>query len=231
MIVTIHQPEYLPWLGFFDRIAKADLFVVLDQVQFQRGFINRNKIKTPTGWQWLTVPIIHEFHRKSINQVEIDNQITDWKRSHWAGLVHNYSKAPYFGEYSDFFKDVFERDWKLLAELDIYLIKNLMNLLGLKTSLKKSSSLNVGGKSTELLINICKEVGADTYLSGEGGKRYMDMKRFEEEGIKVLFQEFNHPKYPQAFEKEAGFIPNLSIVDLLFNCGQKSLNIIKGESL
>jgi len=231
MIVTIHQPEYLPWLGFFDRISKADLFVVLDQVQFQRGFINRNKIKTPTGWQWLTVPVIHKFHLKRINEVKIDNQIMDWKRDHWMSLVHNYSKASHFEEQVDFFKNVFERDWKLLTELDIYLIKNLMNILGLETSVKKLSSLNVNGKGTELLINICKAVEADTYLSGEGGKRYMDMKRFEEENIKVLFQEFNHPKYPQVFEKKAGFIPNLSIVDLLFNCGEKSLNIIKGENL
>lgn len=229
MTIVIHQPEYLPWLGFFDKIDKCDLFVVLDNVQFQKGFINRNKIKTPTNWQWLTVPIIHKFHRRKIQEVRIDNEI-DWQENHFKALIHNYSKAPYFKEYTDFFKDVYQRDWELLAELDIFLIKETMNILGLDLPIKKASSLKVKGKTTELLINICKKVGADTYLSGEGGKRYMDMERFQEEDIKVIFQDFKHPIYPQLFE-EKEFIPNLSVVDLLFNCGEKSLDIIRGRKI
>lgn len=225
MTIVIHQPEYLPWLGFFDKIDKCDLFVILDHVQFQRGFINRNKIKTPTGWQWLTVPVIHRFPQKII-EVKINNQ-TNWRNQHWMALTKNYGKAPYFKNYAEFFKHTYEHEWELLVDLDIYLIRNLMKFLGLETPIEISSSLNVKGKSTEMLINICKALGGDTYLSGPGGKNYMSMKKFEEEGIKVIFQEFQYPTYPQRFEK-AGFQSHMSIVDLLFNCGEKSLKVIRG---
>lgn len=224
MKVVIHQPEYLPWLGYFDKINNCDLFVVFDHVQYQRGFINRNKIKTPQNWQWLTVPIVHKFHRSPITEVKINNQL-DWRKDNQQALVHNYGQAPYFKKYSDFFKDVYSRDWDSLAELDIYLLKNLMEMLGLKTPLERSSSLKAAGKSTELLIDICKKVGADTYLSGQGGRNYMDLDRFTEEGIKVEFQEFSHPTYPQQFPK-AEFEPQMSIIDLLSNCGEESLKII-----
>ncbi len=156
MTIVIHQPEYLPWLGFFDRIDKCDLFVDLDNVQFQKGFINRNKIKTPTGWQWLTIPIAHECHRKDIKEVRIDNQ-ADWRKDNWQALFYNYNKAPYFKNYSGFFEDVYRAkadvsggtlykyNWELLEELDTTLIKRIMDILGLKTPIKKASSLGVKG--------------------------------------------------------------------------------------
>lgn len=231
MIVTIHQPEYLPWLGFFDRIDKSNIFVILDNVQFQKGgFINRNKINTATGWQWLTIPVKEKSSHQKIAETKINNEF-DWRESHWRALNCNYSRASYFKKYADFFEKVYTQNWDLLVDLDIFLIKKIMEILQLRTQIVIASALNAEGKATELLINICKTLGGNTYLSGQGGKRYMDMKRFEEEGIKVLFQEFNHPKYPQVFEKKAGFVPNLSIVDLLFNCGEKSLNIIRGKTL
>lgn len=230
MIIAIHQPEYLPWIGFFDRIYKADIFVILDDAQYQKnGFINRNKIKTSTGWQWITIPVKGRSPNKKINEVLIDNQI-DWRRSHWKALYFNYSKAPYFKKYADFFKDVFERNWEKLADLDIYLLEGLINMLGIKRQIKKSSLMKSKRRATERLIEICKEVGADTYLSGPGGKRYMDLERFKQENVKVIFQEFTHPTYPQQFEK-LGFIPYLSIIDLLFNRGGKSLDVIKGKNL
>lgn len=227
MKVVIHQPEYLPWLGFFDKINKCDLFVILDHVQFQRKFINRNRIKTTTGWQWLTTPIIHKYHRGPINQMKIDNETGDWRDRNWRSLTCNYARAPYFKEYAGFLKDAFERDWEFLADLNIYLIENLMQVLGLKVPTERSSLLNTSGKGTELLIEICKKVKADTYLSGPGGKNYMDLERFKQENIKVEFQEFEHPVYPQRF---GDFIENLSIIDLLFNCGEKSFEIITGKN-
>lgn len=226
MIITIHQPEYLPWLGFFDRIAESDIFIILDDVGYQKnGFINRNKIKTAQGWQWITVPVKGRSPNQKINEVLIDNQ-SDWREAQLRSLKFNYSKAPYFGEYSDFFEAVFKKDWELICDLDIYLIENIIAFLGLKTKIEKYSDMNLKGVQTERLVDICKKFGADTYLSGPGGKEYMDLGKFEEENIKVVFQEFKHPEYSQQFMK-AGFIPCLSIIDLLFNCGEKSLEIIK----
>lgn len=228
MILTGHQPEYLPWLGFFDRIYKADIFVILDDVQYQKGgFINRNKIKTSQGWQWLTVPVKERERRKKIKEVVINNQ-SDWGRVHWKALFYNYNKAPYFKEYADFFKGVFDKKWKLIAELDIFLLENIINILGIKRRIERSSSIKVTGEATDRLINICKALGATTYLSGPGGKEYMETERFKEENINVTFQDFVRPTYPQLF-KEKGFIPYLSVIDLLFNCGPESLNIILGN--
>jgi len=216
MILTVHQPEYLPYIGFFDRISKADVFVILDNVQYQKkGFINRNKIKTSDGWQWLTIPVKQREGLKDINEVEISNQ-TDWKSRHWKALLYNYNKAPYFKKYSDFFEEVYKRNWDLLVDLNVYLIKNIIDMLGLKKEIKKSSSLNTKGRADDLLIDICKELGADTYLSGPGGRGYMDLEKFKKQNISVVFQEFNHSVYVQQFPKK-GFIPNLSIIDLLFN--------------
>lgn len=216
MIATIHQPEYLPWIGFFDRISKADIFIILDDVQYQKnGFINRNKIKTSQGWQWLTIPVKERETLKKINEIEINNK-TDWRNKHWKSLFYNYNKAPYFKRYVDFFEKVYRQEWDLLVDLDIYLIENIMNMLGLRKEIKRSSILKAKGKATDLLVNICQIVGADTYLSGPGGKEYMDLDKFKKENINVIFQEFIHPKYVQQFEKK-GFIPNLSVIDLLFN--------------
>jgi len=226
--VTIHQPEYLPWLGFFDRIYKADVFVILDDVQYQKGgFINRNKIKTSQGWQWFTVPVKERESLRQINRMEINNQ-TDWNKTHWNTLFFNYNKAPYFKEYNDFFKSVFEKKWELIAELDIYLIENILNMLGLKKQIERSSLMEVSGKTTDRLINICKKLRADTYLSGPGGEKYIEMEKFKRENINIIFQDFVHPTYPQLFKKQ-GFLSHLSIIDLLFNCGPESLDIILGK--
>ena len=219
MIATIHQPEYLPYIGFFDRISKADIFVILDNVQYQKNaFINRNRIKTSQGWQWLTVPVKQREALKNINEIEISNEI-DWRARHWKALLYNYNKAPYFKKYSDFFEKLYKQDWTSLANLDVYLIENIMDMLGLKKEIKKSSLLKAEGRTTDLLVNICKILGADTYLSGSGGKGYMDLGKFKKQDIDVVFQEFTHPVYSQQFKE---FIPNLSIIDLLFNCGNSS---------
>ncbi len=226
--VTIHQPEYLPWVGFFDRIYRADIFVLLDDVQYQKGgFINRNKIKTSQGWQWITVPVKQRESLKNINEVEINNQ-ADWGKSHWNSLFFNYNKAPYFKEYANFFKSVFGRKWYLLVDLDIHLIENIMNMLGIKKQVKRSSLLKVRGKATDGLIDICKKVGADSYFSGSGGKQYLEMEKFKKENINVTFQDFVHPIYYQLFGDQ-NFRSHLSIIDLLFNCGPKSLDIILGK--
>lgn len=223
--VTIHQPEYLPWLGFFDRVCRSDIFVILDDVGYQKnGFINRNKIKTSQGWQWITVPVIGRSPNQQINKVLIDNS-HPWRDNHWKALYFNYSKAPFLKEYSDFFASVFKKKWEKISELDCFLIENIIKILGFKTKIERISMMNLPGMTTDRLVNICKEVGADTYLSGPGGKGYLEIEKFKKEKINVVFQEFVHPEYPQQFPKQ-GFVPNLSIIDLLFNCGSESLNMI-----
>lgn len=225
--ITIHQPEYLPYLGFFDRIIKSDVFVILDDVGYQKnGFINRNKIKTADGWQWLTVPVSNRSPNQKINEVLIDNQ-KKWKDDQWKTLCYNYSKALFFKTYADFFEDVFKKEWISISDLDIYLIENIARMLGLEKRIEKSSIYDIKGTATERLVNICKKFGADTYLSGTGGKGYLELEKFKKESINVVFQEFKHPDYPQQFMKK-GFLSNLSIIDLLFNCGPKSLDIILG---
>lgn len=219
----------MPWLGFFDRIRKSDLFVILDDVGYQKnGFINRNKIKTANGWQWITVPVLGRSPNQKINEVLVDNK-QNWGNDHWKAVNFNYSKAPYFKKYAGFFDELFKKEWIKIADLDIYLIKSIIDFLGLKTKIAVSSDLEIGELKTERLVSICKKFGADTYLSGPGGKGYMNLEQFEKENIKVVFQDFNHPEYEQQF-MNYGFAPNLSIIDLLFNYGEKSRDMISGNN-
>lgn len=229
MIITIHQPEYLPYIGFFQRALKSDVFIILDDVGYQKnGFINRNKIKTAQGEQWITIPVKGRSPNIKINEVFINNQ-TDWQKKQWKTISLNYEKASYFKKYARFFEDVFNKKWEKISDLDVYLIENLIKILGARTIIKKSSELNAKGKGTERLINICKGLGADTYLSGPGNDEHkVEAKKFEKENIKVEIQEFDNPKYSQLFINK-GFLPYMSIIDLLFNEGENSIKIIKGE--
>jgi len=226
MILTIHQPEYLPWLGFFDRICASDIFVILDDVGYQKnGFINRNKIKTKDGAKWLTIPVKDRSPNKKINEVLTDNE-RGWQANQLLLMKNNYFNSPYFKEYYQFFEATFKRKWDKISDLDVYLIENILKFLGVGTKILKTSDMDIKGEKTERLVNICKKLGADAYLSGPGGKNYMDLSLFEKQNIKVIFQEFSHPEYGQQF-MENGFIPFMSIVDLLFNCGPESKNIIR----
>ncbi|OGZ64158.1 MAG: hypothetical protein A3A98_04225 [Candidatus Staskawiczbacteria bacterium RIFCSPLOWO2_01_FULL_40_39] len=228
MIVTIHQPEYLPWLGFFDRIIKSDALVILDDVGYEKnGFINRNKIKkkNQAGWQYITVPVQGRSPHKKINEVLIDNT-KHWQQNHLAIIKENYQKAPYFKEYFLFLEEALGKKWEKMSDLDIYLLRSVAGFLELKPAIAITSTMDVKGVKTERLVNICKSLGADTYLAGPGGKDYMDLELFKKEGIKVIFQEFKHPEYSQQF-MEQGFLPGMSIIDLLFNHGPKSINIIR----
>ncbi len=216
MIVAGHQPNYLPWLGFFEKMRLCDVFIVEDAVQYEhQGFTNRNKIKTPYGAKWLTVPIEHCGRPLMIKEVQIANEAEpDWAKRHWLGLLHNYGKAPFWSEYCELFEDIYNREWTRLFDLNMRLIKEIMGILNIKTELVFSSSLNISKKKSESVLSKCKAVGADILLSGSGGKNYLNLKRFEEEGIRVVFQDFNYPKYTQLHGE---FLPNLSVVDYLFN--------------
>lgn len=226
-IAVIHQPQYLPYLGFFHKLNQGDIFVVMDSVQFmRRGIQHRNKIKTNKGEQWLTVPVFHQSPREEeyIKEVQIDSEIP-WARKHWNTLLTNYSPAPYFDNYAFELQQLLEQEWHYLCELDMVLIQWIMEVLGIKKQIVYLSKLAVDGTKSDLLIEVCKAVGADTYLSGSGGKGYMDLSLFEAAGINVIWQEFNSPSYNQLFP-EVGFLPNLSILDTLFSCGLETRNFL-----
>ncbi len=224
LVCAVHQPQFLPWLGYFDKIDKSDVFVLLDNVQYKKNeWQNRNRIRTVDGWQWLTVPVKYHFGQK-INEVEIDNS-KDWRKKHWQALVTNYQKAPYFKQFHTFLEGVYTRQWQYLAEINIYLIERIVELLGINTAIKRASVLGVSGEKTTRLVNICLALGADTYLSGTGARDYLKEEEFSGQGIEVVFQEFQHPTYTQVFP---GFELNMSIIDLLLNEGPGSLQILRG---
>ena len=220
----MHQPQYLPWLGYFDKIDKADIFCFLDNVQFKKNeWQNRNRIKSAHGWQWVTAPVLYRFPQK-INTVKINNT-TNWMKKHRQALITNYGKAPFFDEFFDFFESLYSAEWEFLADLNIYLVNKLLGMLnvGAKTTVR-ASELQLSDDPTERLIDICKSVGCDTYLAGRDGTQYMDLERFRQTGIQVILQDFKHPVYPQLF---GDFQSHLSIIDLLFNCGPDSLQKIR----
>jgi hypothetical protein len=227
-VVAIHQPQFLPWLGYFDKLDRCDVFCLLDTVQYKKNeFQNRNRIKTAQGWQWLTVPATYRFPQR-INEVGV-NQTVDWQRKHAQALKTNYGKAPYFGTYFASFEKFYQQSYELLAEVNVACIRLLMELLGLERKLVLSSSLPVETEDPTLrLVEICRTLDGDTYLSGRDGAKYMDLDVFKSHQIIVAFQDFTHPEYPQCY---GTFEPNLSVVDLLFNCGPDSLTIIREASL
>jgi hypothetical protein len=215
LITSGHQPNYLPYLGFFDKIAQCDIFVIQDEVQYERhDFQNRNKIKTSKGATWLTVPVEHVGKTMAMKEVRIAKRYEqEWGSQHWRILKSNYQKSPYWKRYCDFFEDAYNRKWESLFDLNLHLIKGLMFFLKIDTPLVTASSLNASGKANELIIAQCKAVGADLYLSGIGGHNYLELSLFEEAGIKVIFQNFVSPVYIQLY---GDFVPNLSTVDYLF---------------
>ncbi|OHC01691.1 MAG: hypothetical protein A3H23_04305 [Planctomycetes bacterium RIFCSPLOWO2_12_FULL_40_19] len=225
MLVAIHQPQYLPWLGYLDKIDRAEIFVILDNVQFKKNeWQNRNRIKTAQGWQWITVPVLYKFPEK-INEVRINNN-TNWNKKHLHALITNYSKSPYFADYKRFFEDIFSHSWERLVDINIEIIKFLIGTLELKTKLVMASDLKLREEPTERLIDICKTLNGSKYLAGRDGSKYMNLEIFDKEGIEIIFQDFKHPVYNQLY---GDFEPGMSAIDLLFNCGDKSLEILRGK--
>jgi hypothetical protein len=220
MIIAIHQPNYLPYLGFFDKMMRADIFVIYDNTQFNdRDFQHRNKIRTPHGWQWLTVPV--ESKSISIKDIKIKNEtIIDgvtWKEAHFRKIRDNYKKTPYYASYEEQLKTIYENRHDKLIDLNMDIIYFLRNAFKIKTKIIFASELNFISKSTERLIDITEALGGDVYLSGSGGLNYLDESLFERRGIRVEMQDFKHPIYKQRYE---GFMPNMSGIDGIFNLGE-----------
>jgi hypothetical protein len=199
VIVSIHQPQYLPWLGYFDKVDKGDVFVLLDSVQFKKNeWQNRNKIKTAQGWQWITVPVTYQFSQR-IMEVEINNR-DKWQHKQRQAILSNYRKAPFWGMLEGFFEEILTGEWPYISALNIHVVRRLAGLLGLKTPIYVASEIGAFPEDPDdRLIAITKHFGADTYLAGSGGRDYMDLDKYEANGIRVLFQEFKHPAYHQLF--------------------------------
>ena len=229
MILTAHQPSYLPWLGLFHKISLADEFCFYDDVQFTRkDFISRNLIKSSSGPILLSVPVTASEHReKKLNEIQILNN--GWVGKHLKSIQLNYSKAPYFKVYFEELEQILTRHKSgSLAELNIASTKYFMRVLGLETKVRISSDLGLIGNKTQRIIDMCEKLEADKYIFGSLGREYADEYLFRESAITPYFQQYLHPIYPQQHGK---FLSNLSVIDLLFNMGPASLQtIISGNS-
>ncbi len=226
MIVACHQPNFLPWIGFFYKALLADLVVLLDDVQFARGFtwVNRNRLKCDQGELWLTVPVIKKGRGlQKISDVEVVNE-GNWPRRFFQGISQNYAHAPYFAEHRAFLKDLMQMRWRKLVDLNVAAIYYLAGSLGIGNKVVLQSSLQIQSQGSELLVKITKETGADVYLTPLVSKKYVDEILFAQQGITIQFFKFIPPVYPQLWGE---FIYNLSALDLLLNCGGKSLEVIK----
>ena len=228
MILSVHQPQYLPWLGYFDKIAGSDLFVFLDLPQFKkREFQNRNRIKGPNGEVWLTVPVVSKGKfEQPIKDVLIDNS-QPWQKSHWQSLTLNLKKAPFWERYSPGLAQFYHTPQENLCDLNLKMSLWFFEQLGLQTPYKIESAIGTSTTSTERLIELCKKTGATSYYSGSGGKEYMDEERFKAENLGLSYQHYAHPQYPQRF---GDFLPYMCIVDLLMNVGPDSLKVLRGET-
>ena len=224
MILTAHQPVYLPWIGLFHKIALADEFVFFDQVQYvPKDYISRNEIKSNNGKTLLSVPVKSKgYLDKSIAEIEIDNS-NRWNEKHWKSISINYKKAAYFHLYADFFEYLYKREWQLLADLNYHSLIWFLNTLGIKTKISKAGEFNFEGTKSDLVLDMCLKMKASVYIFGSQGKNYANEGKFHENGINLVFQNYIHPKYTQ---QHGEFVPNLSIIDLLFNEGPNSLEII-----
>lgn len=228
MVIGILQPGYLPWLGFFEQIYRSDIFVIYDDVQYDKnGWRNRNRIKTANGIQWLTIPVLVNFRETPlINEVKIDNKV-QWQKKHFSSIKQNYSKSPFYEKYINIFEEIYSKKWEYLIDIDMHFITLLSELLGIRNKkLVRSSTLSIKGDTIERLIRICKAFNADIFYEGASGRNYIDEVVFEQSGIAVEYQDYTHPVYRQLY---GNFVPFLSIIDLLFNHGEKSLAILTGQ--
>ena len=222
---VVLQPGYLPWLGFFEQMHRADEFVFLDDVQFDKhGWRNRNRIKGPDGPQWLTVPVrISGLSERRICDVEIDATQRRWAVRHLQALRSNYGPCPFFDWLYPDLEAELQQPWTHIAELDIALAELLCRKLGLERRVHRSSQLGVGDGRCTRLVEICRRLDCDHYYSGAAASDYLEQTGFTQAGITVTFQDYAHPTYPQRF---GPFVSHLSAVDLMFNCGPESLAVL-----
>ncbi len=224
--VAVIQSNYIPWKGYFDIIHDVDLFIFYDDVQYTKNdWRNRNKVKTAQGPQWLTIPV-GASEQRLICEVELNDN--HWPRKHWATLQQAYSKRPYFKQYQEFFEHIYlKTKWATLSELNQFLIKTISSeFLGLKTEFAKSQEFRLAGEKGDRLLNLLQQAAATLYVSGPAAKDYLNEQKFVDAGIQLVYKDYSgYPEYPQAFPP---FEHQVSVLDVLFNCGPEAPYYIWG---
>ncbi len=222
----ITQSNYIPWKGYFDAINMADVFVLYDDMQYtKRDWRNRNKIVTPQGLQWISIPVeVKGKYLQNINETKISD--SNWPKDHWNALRYNYSKAPYFSAYKDFFEDLYLNcHEEYLSLINYRFLKGICDLLGITTQFKWSSEFQLRGDRSEKLLNACRDLGASIYLSGPAAKDYLELDLFEKQGVKVQWLDYSgYPEYQQAY---GDFEHGVTILDLIFNTGPDAKQFMK----
>lgn len=229
MVFAAHQPIFMPWPGFFYKAVHSDCLVLLDDVQFPRGrsWLNRNRLKNEDGELWLTVPVLKKGRGlQMIRRVEIHND-RGWRKKHLRSIQQNYVHAPYFADYFPAVETIYRSGHTLLVELNIDLITFFRDALSMKTKLIRQSELGIVGRGTDLLIKIGEKIGADRLLTFPMVEKHIDLDAMRKRGIEPARADFHPPVYPQLW---GDFIYNLSTLDLLLNCGPRSVEIAVGPA-
>ncbi len=222
MVVTIHQPEHLPWLGFFNKMANADEIIILDNVQYRkRYFQNRNKILVNGREKYIGVPVkLDHYREKTIADMEIyRDEDVPWKNKYLKTIEYHYRQHPYFHEYYPFFENLVSKRAESLYDFNMEIIVYFSRELKIDTKIIKASDLSPVGSKSDLILDLSKRAGANVYLSGPSGRDYMELSKYKEEKVEVWFNDFKHPQYVQKGTEE--FVSHLSVLDLLMNVGSE----------
>jgi hypothetical protein len=227
IVAAIHQPNYIPWPGYFHKLEACDVFVYLDAVQYPRGqsFAARNRIKTPNGVVFLTIPVsVPKGQEGKASYLEVEFADERWRDKHLKTVEQSYKRAAHYDEVFELYRDGLERG-RTLVDLNIGLIEAIAGYLGIETRrVRLSETLESFGEKTDLIVDVCRTLGADVYLSGAGGGReYNDERLLNEHGIELRYDDYVYPEHPQLWD---GFEPNLSVLDLLFNCGRDGRELV-----
>ena len=225
MIISANHPYFCPFPGFFSKGLLSDVLIILDEVQFPHGttWISRNRFKNDQGSLWLTIPVWKKgLGEQKINQVRICYE-GRWPRKHLESLKSAYGNAPYLGDHLGFMEELFTGGFEKLIDLNLAIINYLMNCFQIKTRLVLLSRLGVKGRASQLLIEICRAMGASVFLAQSQAKKYFDAELFQREGIELRYFRYVAPIYPQLWGE---FLANLSTFDLVFNCGPKAPDIL-----
>jgi hypothetical protein len=228
MIISINQPAYLPWCGYFNRIIKSDLHVVLDMVQFEKNsFINRNKIIANENHIWLTVPVLTKnlFGQLGIDAIQVDNK-KNWQKKHWLSIKQSYSKNPFFLDMQDFLENAYTKNYDILMGVLKEMLDFFLEYMSIQTPIVYASDYDFREKKGDLILEICEKFGAKKYISGPLGRGYLDASKFLERNISVSFDDYVHPIYEQKHNGNT-FISHLSSLDVLMRFGRESRKIIE----
>ncbi len=221
MIITIHQPEHLPWLGLFNKMAKAQRYVILDSVQYEKNYFqNRNRILGTNGVQWISIPVSNKGHMDgsiATTRIADDPKNSKWREKYLQTIRQSYGKYPYFNNVYPLLERCILLDTDLFWEINIAIIRTFNEQLDIHPEYLRSSELDADGLKSDLILDICKKAGAGVYIAGPSGRDYLDMDTFRDAGIKVVFNDYHHPVYPQRRTEE--FISHLSALDLFMNVG------------